>query len=153
MFEVTICHDGPMAWLAWLIGGVVMIAAEVLSGDLWLLMIGLSALVGAGAAGLGAGLVLSTVVFAIAAVGLVTIARPVLLRKLHAGEHVKTNAAALIGGKATTLSTVNADGGQVKIGGEVWSARTYDETQVIEAGNSVTVMEISGATAIVWTEP
>ncbi len=45
---------------------------------------------------------------------------------------------------------VNAEGvGCVKIGGEVWTARSYDEDQVIEAGTRVQVVQIKGATALV----
>jgi membrane protein implicated in regulation of membrane protease activity len=44
---------------------------------------------------------------------------------------------------------VDGNGGQVKIGGEVWSARAYDEDRVIEPGTRVEVMEIDGATALV----
>ena len=37
----------------------------------------------------------------------------------------------------------------MKIGGEVWTARSYDEEQVIPAGERVEVVEIRGATALV----
>ena len=39
--------------------------------------------------------------------------------------------------------------GTVRIGGEVWTARSYDEDQVIAAGEEVEVVEIRGATALV----
>jgi membrane protein implicated in regulation of membrane protease activity len=68
------------------------------------------------------------------------------------GPLVPDNVRALIGGKATVLSTVDESGGQVKLNGEVWSARAFDDQQVIQPGTPVTVMEISGATAIVWAE-
>jgi len=45
----------------------------------------------------------------------------------------------------------DGQGGQVRIGGELWSARTLDDHDVIEAGTAVTVMQISGATALVVT--
>ena len=40
--------------------------------------------------------------------------------------------------------------GQVKLDGEVWTARPYDTTEVYPPGTKVTVMEINGATAVVW---
>ena len=58
--------------------------------------------------------------------------------------------AALVGRPATVLEEVTGRGGRVRIGGEVWSARAYDETQVIPAGSTVDVMEIDGATALVY---
>jgi membrane protein implicated in regulation of membrane protease activity len=142
-------HD-TMAALLWLIVGLLLIAAEVLTTDLTLAMLGASALAAAAAAGLGASLLVQLLTFGLVAIGTVTIARPVLRNRLHAGHYVKTNVEALVGTKAIVVSTVDAHGGEVKIGGEVWSARTYDETQVLERGRPVTVMGISGATALVW---
>jgi membrane protein implicated in regulation of membrane protease activity len=146
------CNDGGMAALLWLIVGLLLIAAEVLTADLTLVMLGVSALAAAGAAGLGAPISVQLLVFGAVAIGTVTLARPVLRKKLHAGHHIKTNVEALVGIKATVVTTVDAQGGLVKIGGEVWSARAYDETQVLEPGRSVTVMDIAGATAVVWGE-
>jgi membrane protein implicated in regulation of membrane protease activity len=54
-----------------------------------------------------------------------------------------------VGANATVLEEVTRDGGRVKIGGEVWSARSYDEEQVIAAGDYVEVLKIDGATALV----
>jgi membrane protein implicated in regulation of membrane protease activity len=139
-----------MAPLLWLIVGLLLIAAEVLTADLTLAMLGASALAAAAAAGLGASIPAQLLTFGLVAIGTVTLARPVLRRRLHPGHDVKTNVEALIGTKAVVVSTVDAHSGQVKIGGEIWSARTYDETQVLEPGRPVTVMGIAGATALVW---
>jgi membrane protein implicated in regulation of membrane protease activity len=141
-----------MAALFWLIGGIVLVAAEVLSGDFFLLMLGIGALGGAFAELLFGNTLLSLGVFALSSIGLVTFARPWLKSRFH-GAIVPDNVQALIGGKATVVSTVDDQGGQVKLNGEVWSARAFDDKQVIEPGTSVTVMEIAGATAIVWAEP
>ncbi|TCP50906.1 membrane protein implicated in regulation of membrane protease activity [Tamaricihabitans halophyticus] len=141
-----------MVALIWLIGGVVLIATEVLSGDFVLLMLGLGALGAAGAGAIGANLVVTLVVFAAVSIGLITVARPALKRRMHAGDEVKTNVQALVGSKAVVVAQVDAVRGQVKIGGDTWSARAYDDTQVIEPGQMVTVMDISGATAVVWSE-
>lgn len=141
-----------MAALIWLIAGVVLIGAEVLSGDFVLLMLGIGALGAAGAAQLGAHLLVMLLVFAVVSIGLITVARPVLKKRMHAGDEIKTNVNALVGSKATVVATVTSEGGRIKIGGDTWSARTFDETQVIEPGSAVTVMDIAGAIAIVWAE-
>ena len=39
--------------------------------------------------------------------------------------------------------------GCVRLDGEVWTARSYDEHEVIDAGEKVEVVEIRGATALV----
>ncbi|ASO19822.1 membrane protein implicated in regulation of membrane protease activity [Actinoalloteichus hoggarensis] len=143
-----------MAALIWVIAGALLIAAEVLSGNLVLLMLGLGALVAAVSAGIGLPLWIDVIVFGLSSVGLVVLARPVLRRRMRKGElTAKTNAEALVGEKATVVAEVTADGGLVKLAGEVWSARSLDETQVLEEGRIVTVMEISGATAVVWDTP
>jgi membrane protein implicated in regulation of membrane protease activity len=54
-----------------------------------------------------------------------------------------------VGTRAVVLERVDADGGQVKIGGEVWTARAYDEDEVLEKGARAHVMKIDGATALV----
>ncbi|MGH3796995.1 MAG: NfeD family protein [Pseudonocardiaceae bacterium] len=136
----------------WLIAGVVLIAAEVLSGDFVLLMLGVSALAAAGSAALGTPPWVDVLVFAVASVGLVTLARPALTRRLHSGVQIRTNAEALVGGRAVVVNTVDVHGGKVKLRGELWSARAFDENQVLEPGQTVTVMGISGATAVVWGE-
>lgn len=142
-----------MVAVLWLVAGLLLIAAEVLSGDFVLLMLGVSALSASVPAAFGAPLWLDVLVFSVMSIALVTLARPVLQRRLHAGGLVPTNTEALIGNTALVVSTVNASGGKVKLRGELWSARTYDETQVLEPGRAVTVMNIAGATAVVWGEP
>src|SRR5438045_1778759 len=104
-----------MAALIWLAGAMILIAAEILSGDLWLLMVGLAAIGGAVAAFAGAGPILAAVVFLGCAVGLVGFARPALRHRLTAGTGMATNVEALIGKHATVVSAVDANGGQVKI--------------------------------------
>jgi membrane protein implicated in regulation of membrane protease activity len=139
-----------MAALLWLIIGVVLVVAEVLSGAFVLVMLGAAALVAALAAAIGAGPIISGVVFAALAAGGITLARPALVRRMHADDHHKTNVDAMVGKKALVTSTVDAHQGQVKVNGEIWSARSYDETEVLEPGRTVTIMSISGATAVVW---
>ncbi|RZS43713.1 membrane protein implicated in regulation of membrane protease activity [Herbihabitans rhizosphaerae] len=136
------------AALIWLGGGVVLIAAEVLSGDLWLLMVGIGALCGAIAAWAGAEVVLSAGVFALASIALVTVARPWLKNKLQTIDY-KTNVDALIGAKAIVLSVVDSNRGEVKIGGEIWTARTFGDGEKFDEGDEVTVIQIAGATAVV----
>jgi membrane protein implicated in regulation of membrane protease activity len=141
-----------MAAVVWLVAGFLLIAAEVLTGGFVLIMLGIGALVAAGFAALGASIWLDVAVFAATSIALTILARPVLKRRLHTAP-VRTNVEALVGDRAIVVSTVDAHGGKVKLRGELWSARAFDETEVIEPGRSVTVMTISGATAIVLGEP
>jgi membrane protein implicated in regulation of membrane protease activity len=140
-----------MAALIWLIIGVLLVGAEIISGDFVLVMLGLAALGGAGAAALGAGTVISVVVFTVASIALIVGARPMLKRRLEIGQGLKSNVEALIGNRALVVSRVDGHGGQVKLNGEIWSARSLDH-RVLEPGTEVTVFEISGATAVVLAE-
>lgn len=137
-----------MAALIWLVLGVVLVAAEILSGDFVLVMLGLAAFGAAGASALGADVLVSAIVFGVVSLGLVAGARPALRRRMSLGEGHRTGVDALVGGTAIVVSTVDGNGGRVRIGGEVWSARSLDR-EVIEPGAEVTVVEISGATAVV----
>jgi membrane protein implicated in regulation of membrane protease activity len=140
-----------MAAVVWLVAGLLLIAAEVLTSGFVLIMFGAGALVAAGFAALGAGPLAEVAAFAGTSVALITVARPVLKRRLHTAQ-VPTNVEALIGDRAIVVSTVDARGGKIKLRGEFWSARAFDETEVLEPGHAVTVMSISGATAVVLGE-
>ncbi len=141
-----------MAAVVWLIVGVLLIAAEALSGEFVLVMLGAAALAAAGSAALSAPVWVDVLVFAVTSLGLITLARPVLKRRLQPAALTLNNVEALVGGQAVVVETVDAHRGQVKLKGEIWSARAFDDTEVLEPGRAVTVMNISGATAVVLGE-
>jgi membrane protein implicated in regulation of membrane protease activity len=136
--------------LVWLVVGVSLLATEVLSGEFVLVMLGGGALVAAGVTLMVGGVVPGVIAFGLASVVLVFAVRPPLRRRLQHGiEDSLMHTRALIGGSAVVVSRVDADGGRVKIGGDLWSARAVHEDDVIEEGATVLVVEISGATAVV----
>lgn len=143
-----------MVAIIWLVAGLLLAAAEVATGDFFLLMLSGGALATAGFAGVvDVPVWLDAVVFAVVSVGLVVGVRPPLLRKVRGGTAVPTNTAALLGKKATVLQRVDADGGQVKLDGEVWTARSHVDSEVFEPGRAVIVLQIDGATAVISEEP
>jgi membrane protein implicated in regulation of membrane protease activity len=97
----------------------------------------------------GGPLAVQWVVFIAASLGSVLVLRPIARRHLRTPASLRTGTAALVGGRAVVLERVDANGGQVKIGGETWSARSYDEDDSFEPGARVEVMKIDGATALV----
>ncbi|SRR6266498_3849772 len=142
------------AAIIWLILGIVLIIAEVVSGDFVLIMLGLGALFGAGSAALTGNTLIDVAVFAVTSIGMLVLARPALKRRFLAGPNIRMHTDALIGARAVVLSTVDFESGQVKVGGDVWSARSMSRDHPsIAPGTSVTVVEISGATAVVSDEP
>src|SRR3954469_24941465 len=136
-------------WVLWVIAAAILAAGEAATAALVLgplaLAAAAAAIVGAAGGGFGAQ-VLAFVVASIASLGIL---RPIAKRHLKQPPHMRTGTAALIGCSATVLQQVDRDRGQVKIGGEIWSARSYDEDQVIEPGDRVEVLKIDGATALV----
>ena len=140
-----------MAALIWLVAGVLLASAEALTGDFFLLMLAGGALATAGVSAVtDFPLWLDAVVFGVLSVALLVGVRPVLLRRFSSAAPVATNAAALSGKHALVLELVGEHGGRVKLDGEIWTARPLDAADVYEPGTTVTVLEIDGATAVVW---
>jgi membrane protein implicated in regulation of membrane protease activity len=138
------------AWAFWLILAGVLVVGEVMSLGLVLGLIALGAFVAAAVALAGGPLALQLIAFAGGSVALLWLVRPIARAHLRTPRAIRTGTAALLGSRALVLERIDAHGGRVKIGGEVWSARAYDETQVIEPGTTVEVMKIEGATALVY---
>lgn len=135
-------------WLVWLVVTAAFGIAEVLTLGLVLGMFALAAGAAAAAAGAGASVPVQILVFVVGAPLLLGLLRPAR-RRLTRVPHTRTGVEALVGRRALVLAPVDAHGGQVRIGGEVWSARAYDETQRLPAGATVDVLAIEGATALV----
>jgi membrane protein implicated in regulation of membrane protease activity len=115
-------------------------------------MLGGGALAAAVASLLGLGLVGSAAVFAVVSVVLLAGRSPLRHRLERHTPHKPTRTEALVGGVATVVARVDAHGGRVRINDDEWSARAFDGVQVIEAGERVTVVRISGATALVLAD-
>ena len=139
-------------WVIWLIAACVLGVGEMHQGGFYLAPFALGALLAALVGLLGVGAGLSAVVFALTSVLVFATLRPVARRHRRLPPAIRTGAAALVGRPAVVLERIaNHEGvGCVRIdGGEVWTARSYDENEVIDAGERVEVVEIKGATALV----
>lgn len=142
------------AWLIWLIVSVGLVVAEIFSLDLVLIMFAAGALAAAGTAVVTDNLFVQAVVFAVVSVLALVAARPVVQRRLHpSGDGARTGIEAIKGSTAVVLELVDEHQGLVKIGGEEWTARVFDATQTLEPGQKVQVIDIKGATALVWRQP
>jgi membrane protein implicated in regulation of membrane protease activity len=139
-------------WVIWLIAACVLGVGEMHQGGFYLAPFAAGAALAAVLALLGVGTALSAIVF-VGASGIVfATLRPVAQRHRRLPPSIRTGAAALVGRPAIVLERIANDEGVgcVKIdGGEVWTARSYDEHEVIDAGERVEVVEIRGATALV----
>lgn len=138
------------AWVVWTAAALGLATAELLSMDFVLLMLAAGALGGAAADGLGAPLPLQVVVAVAVALGSLVFVRPSFVRRMQSGPELTTGHAALVGKSAVVLEEVTATAGLVKLAGEVWTARPFDDTITIPVGATVDVFEIDGATALVY---
>jgi len=136
-------------WVWWIIAAGVLAVGEIATLGFFLGPIAVAATIAAIVAVAGGGLAAQWIVFIAASLGTLLVLRPIARRHMKTPPRIRTGTAALIGGKALVLERVDADGGQVRIGGEVWSARAYDEDDSFEPGARVEVMKIDGATALV----
>jgi membrane protein implicated in regulation of membrane protease activity len=136
-------------WVIWMIAAGVLAIGEITTMGFFMGPIAIAAVLAAIVSLVGGGLVAQWLVFILASIGSLAVLRPIARRHLHMPAQLRTGAAALVGAKAVVLQRVDADGGQVKIGGEIWSARAYDEDHVLEPGTRCEVLKIEGATALV----
>jgi membrane protein implicated in regulation of membrane protease activity len=139
------------AWLVWLVVGVAAAVGEILTTGFFLGPFAVGALAAMVVSLVGAGAVLAVAVFAVLTVAMFALVRPVARRHLYTPPQIRTGTAALVGCKAVVLERIDNDagGGQVRIDGAIWTARSYDDDDVIEPGARVQVIEIRGATALV----
>jgi membrane protein implicated in regulation of membrane protease activity len=136
-------------WVWWMIAAGVLAVGEIATLGFFLGPIAVAATLTAIVALAGAGLAVQWVVFIAASLGSLLVLRPIARRHLRTPPSIRTGTAALVGGRAIVVQRVDANGGQVRIGGEVWTARAYDEDDEFEPGARVEVMQIDGATALV----
>ena len=149
-----------MDWLSEHLAGVflglaiVFGIAEMFSLDLVLLMLALGALVGMVAALLGAPGAVAAIAAAAASVACLALVRPKLVKRLHTGPELSLGHGKLVGRQGIVTERITGlESGQIKLAGEIWTARPYDETLAIEPGATVEVLEIRGATAYVHPLP
>jgi membrane protein implicated in regulation of membrane protease activity len=139
------------AWVLWLIGGILAAVGEMITTGFFLAPFSAGAFAAMLAALVGADGAVQGIVFAAVTLACFALVRPVARRHLYQPPRIRTGTAALIGRSATVLERIdNAEAvGRVRIDGEIWTARAYDEDRVIEPGTKVQVVEIRGATALV----
>ena len=137
-------------WAAWLVLAVALGVAEMVSLDLVLLMLAVGAVVGALTALAGFPLILQVLLAGGGAAAMLSLVRPNLIQKLHAGPDLVTGTGKLLGQQGLVTEELSVHHpGRVRIGGEIWSAQPYDESLVIPPGATVEVFAIRGATAYV----
>ena len=136
-------------WIVWLVLAAVLGIAEVMTTTLAFGLLAGAAVAAAIVGGIGLALPFQLIAFVLAAGAGLGIVRPLAVRHIRQPPLLRTGTSALVGRSAIVTEEVTALDGRVRIGGEVWSARSYDESSVIPEGSKVDVLAIEGATALV----
>jgi membrane protein implicated in regulation of membrane protease activity len=139
-----------VGWLLWALLTVALAVGELLTPGLFFLgPVALAAGAATLASLLGAGAIGSLLVFIGGSLASLGVLRPIARRHLRLPALSRTGTDALVGRTAVVTQRVDARGGRVRIGGEEWSARTYVDDQVLVEGQTVDIIQIEGATALV----
>lgn len=141
-------------WVLWLIAAVIFGVGEIATLGFFLAPFAGGALLAALVAAVGGGTLVSLVVFLLVSGVLLGALRPLARSHRRMPAQLRTGTAALVGRSAMVTERISNDEGTgcVKLEGETWTARSYDEDAVIEPGKRVHVIEIRGATALVTEE-
>lgn len=136
-------------WVVWLLLAGGLAVSEMATLDMTLLMLSVGALAGVAVAVFLPGLIWVQIVVAVlVALACLTLVRPSMLKRLHRGVGFRSSVDKVLGARGMTTREVTASGGEVKINGEAWSARSYDG-EPIASGVEVDVFEIDGVTVVV----
>jgi membrane protein implicated in regulation of membrane protease activity len=142
---------GEHAWAIWLGLAALLSVAEILSLDLVLIMLAVGCLAGAGVALIAPGLWgLQILVAAAVSVGTLLLLRPTLIAKVRSLPGYRSSTDTMVGSSGLAMSEITHDGGEIKVAGQSWSARTMGSGQVIDRGTEIEVYEIDGAIAVVY---
>jgi membrane protein implicated in regulation of membrane protease activity len=139
----------------WIILAVALAIGEAFTVTFFIIMFSVGALAAAGVAALGAPLLLQVIVFGIVSGLSVLALRPIIVQ--HARSALETGETpfgieAMTGTHGTVLEEVDGQHGMIKVGGELWQARSFDGTEKYLPGERVRVVKVDGATAIVWRD-
>jgi membrane protein implicated in regulation of membrane protease activity len=142
---------GLDSWLAWsLIGTALLIIEVAIAFTFYAAPVALGAFAASIVAAFGAGLEIQLVAFIVGALLSLVFLRPLVRAHLSPPAPEKSsNVQSLLGRRAITLERVDADAGTIRLGDDVWSARTLEETEVIEEGARVEVIDVRGVYAYV----
>lgn len=138
------------SWIVWLIVAAVLGVAELLTTTLAFGLIAVAALAAAVVGAFHLSFALQLVAFAVAAGAGLGVIRPIAIKHIKQPPALRTGVAALVGRSAIVLEEVTEHSGRVRIDGEEWSSRPYDDSLVIPVGTKVDVLQIKGATVLVY---
>ena len=136
--------------ILWLILLIILLVIEAISLELTTIWFAGGALAAFIAALVGADVVVQVVLFLAVSIVLLVFTRPVAMRYLNRNK-TPTNAESLIGEQAVVTQTINnlMGRGVVLVKGMEWTARSQENSEMIEKDTIVRILRIDGVKLIV----
>jgi len=142
------------AWVVWVVIAVVLLIAEATTSAFVAVYFGLAAVATAAIAAAGLGVPVQLAAFAILSVGSLLLTRPALQRAAGKATAIRTGVDAMQGRiGVVTRPIAELEPGQVKVGGETWTARSFYDGESISEGAWIEVVRVEGVTALVIAAP
>jgi membrane protein implicated in regulation of membrane protease activity len=141
-------------WVFWVVAAVVLVIAEATTTAFVAIYFGVAALVTAVVAIAGLPVALQLVVFGVVSVGSMVLTRPALRRATGRKASIRTGVDAMQGRIGVVVRPIaELEPGQVKVGGETWTARSFYDGESIPEGTRIEVVRVEGVTALVISAP
>jgi membrane protein implicated in regulation of membrane protease activity len=141
-------------WVIWVVIAVALLIAEATTSAFVAIYFGLAAMAAAAIAATGLDVAVQLIAFAALSVGSLALTRPALKRAAGSGGGIRTGVDAMQGRIGVVTRAIAAlEPGQVKVGGEMWTARCFYDEEPIAVGSRVEVVKVEGVTALVIPAP
>ncbi len=137
-------------WVFWLIAAGIFFIIEMATIGFLVFWLGIGSLLAMVTSFFVDSIIVQFVVFLVTSTLLIIFTRPLVNKFIKIPKELKTNAYSIIGKKGIVTSKINnvEGSGQIKIDGEVWSAKSIDEEE-IEKDTEIEIIEIDGVKAVV----
>ena len=137
-------------WVFWLIAAGIFFIIEMATIGFLVFWLGIGSLLAMVTSFFVESIIVQFVVFLVTSTLLIIFTRPLVNKFVKVPKEIKTNAYSIIGKKGIVTSKINniEGSGQIKIDGEVWSAKSLDEEE-IEKNTEIEIVEIDGVKAVV----
>lgn len=137
-------------WQVWVIIAGLFFILEMATVGFLVFWFGIGALIAMIASLFTSNVAIQTAVFVISSTILLFFTRSFVNKFSKKENTIQTNAYSIIGKRGIVIKDINpvSGEGQIKVGTEIWSAKSKDEVK-IEKGIEVEVLEINGVKAVV----
>ena len=137
-------------WIFWLIAAGIFFIIEMATIGFLVFWLGIGALLAMLTSFITDSIFIQSIVFIISSTLLLIFTRPLVDKFIKIPKEIKTNAYSIIGKKGIVISKINniEGNGQIKVDGEVWSAKSLTDEDIPE-NSEVEIVEIDGVKTVV----